>query len=191
MNKNSEEYVRLRSVAALERVIEIIGTRGKLAPLLDVAESVVANWLYRTKCGVAPMYVLPLEQVSGGQVSRHQLRCDIYPEGDSYFRRLYIFMDEILDDLNIKNESDFINNLLKILPRITNVIYKDHTQNDDIWAADVLTYTAHRKAIEYAIFQPEYYEFPSHYDARMKRAFFAMQADLIDTLHTLLGNKND
>lgn len=191
MNKNSEQYVRLRSVAALERVIEIVGTRGKLAPLLDIAESVIANWLYRTKCGVAAMYVLPLEHLSQGLVNRHQLRCDIYPEGDSYFRRLYIFMDEILDDLNMKNEDDLKNHLLKVLPRITDVIYKDQTQNDDGWAADILTYSAHCKAIEYAIFQPEYYEFPGHYDPRMKRAFFAMQADLIDTLHTLLGKKND
>ena len=188
MSQKSQEYVRAQSVAALERVIEIVGTRTKLGAVLGIAESVVGNWLSRTKYGVAPTYVLPLEHLSGGMVSRYQLRCDIYPDGEEYFTRLNILMIEILDDLKIKSKTDFTRHILKALPKIIDVIYKDQIRGGENWAPEILTCTMHPDAIQYAIFQPEYYEFPSHYDARLRRAFFAMQTDLLDTLKTLLSN---
>ncbi len=63
---------------SLERAIKIIGSQVKLAKILGKRQSSIWNWLKSGR--VAAEYAIPIEQATGGQVTRHELRPDIYPE---------------------------------------------------------------------------------------------------------------
>jgi len=68
--------------AALSKAIAIVGGQTQLARLLGVKQANVWNWL--NKAGRVPgEFVLPIERATGGQVGRHELRPDLYPEGSA------------------------------------------------------------------------------------------------------------
>lgn len=67
------------STAALERAIGIAGGQKPLADRIGTTQSQVWYWLARAKKGVPGEYVIPIEQATDGQVSRHDLRPDLYP----------------------------------------------------------------------------------------------------------------
>ena len=52
------------------------GTQAELARRIGVKPMTVSQWKVR---GVPPNRVLPIEKATGGQVTRHDLRPDIYP----------------------------------------------------------------------------------------------------------------
>ena len=58
---------------------EAVGTQRKLAEILGVPPSFVSQWVsgYRK---VPPVHCQRIEEVSGGRVTCHQLRPDIYPK---------------------------------------------------------------------------------------------------------------
>jgi TorA maturation chaperone TorD/DNA-binding transcriptional regulator YdaS (Cro superfamily) len=65
--------------SALAKAIAIVGGQTQLARLLDVKQANVWHWL--NKAGRVPgEYVLAIEAATGGQVMRHDLRPDLYPD---------------------------------------------------------------------------------------------------------------
>ena len=66
----------------LERAIQIAGGQSALARACDVKQGHVWNWL--NKSGKCPAeHVLNVEEATGGKVTRHQLRPDLYPATES------------------------------------------------------------------------------------------------------------
>lgn len=62
----------------LEKAIKIVGSQYRMAKILGKRQSLIWYWL---KCGrVSAASVIPIEQATGGQVTRHELRPDIYPK---------------------------------------------------------------------------------------------------------------
>lgn len=62
----------------LEQAIQIVGGQSALARACDVKQGHVWNWL--NKSGKCPAeHVLGVEEATGGKVTRHQLRPDLYP----------------------------------------------------------------------------------------------------------------
>lgn len=59
----------------IERAIQILGTQEKLAELLNVSTQAVTKWRKR----VPAERVLGIEKATGGAVTRHELRPDLYP----------------------------------------------------------------------------------------------------------------
>jgi TorA maturation chaperone TorD len=63
---------------ALATAVEIVGGQAQLARLLGVSQPNVWHWLHKAE-RVPAEYVLKIEAATGGKVSRHALRPDIYP----------------------------------------------------------------------------------------------------------------
>lgn len=64
---------------ALANAVRITGGQTAFGEKLGVTQSLVWYWLNRSKKGVAPEYVLPIENLTG--VSRSELRPDLFAEG--------------------------------------------------------------------------------------------------------------
>jgi len=60
----------------LERAIKIVGSLSQLADAIDVSPQVVQNW--RSRGRVPPERCADVERATGGTVSRHDLRPDIF-----------------------------------------------------------------------------------------------------------------
>jgi TorA maturation chaperone TorD len=63
---------------ALATAVEIVGGQARLARILGVTQPNVWHWLHKSE-RVPGEYVLKIEQATGGKVSRHDLRPDLYP----------------------------------------------------------------------------------------------------------------
>jgi TorA maturation chaperone TorD len=63
---------------ALATAVEIVGGQAQLARLLGVSQPNVWHWLHKAE-RVPGEYVLKIEAATGGRVSRHELRPDLYP----------------------------------------------------------------------------------------------------------------
>lgn len=59
---------------ALAAAKEIVGSQGKLARLLGISPSAISRW---DQCPIER--VLAIEAATSGQITREQLRPDIYP----------------------------------------------------------------------------------------------------------------
>jgi DNA-binding transcriptional regulator YdaS (Cro superfamily) len=59
----------------LDRAIAHAGGVSALARLLDVRQSAVSNWQSR---GVPPKQCVPIETATAGEVTRYQLRPDVF-----------------------------------------------------------------------------------------------------------------
>lgn len=64
---------------ALQRAIDIVGGQTSLAERVGTTQSQIWYWLQRSKKGVPAEFVIPIEQATAGEVSRHDLRPDLYP----------------------------------------------------------------------------------------------------------------
>lgn len=67
------------STSALVRAVNHVGSQKALADKLGVTQSVVWYWLEKSKRGCPAEYVLKVEEVTDGAVTRHDLRPDIWP----------------------------------------------------------------------------------------------------------------
>ena len=67
---------------ALTKAIAIVGGQTQLARLLGVKQANVWHWLKKAD-RVPGEYVLAIEKATGGEVTRHQLRPDLYPDPNS------------------------------------------------------------------------------------------------------------
>ena len=61
---------------AFERVIDIVGSRTELARLLKVKQPSVSSWKMRTQ--IPADRVLDIEKIVGGQVTRFEMRPDVF-----------------------------------------------------------------------------------------------------------------
>lgn len=68
--------------SALVRAIEVVGGQTQLARLLGVKQANVWHWLNKAD-RVPGEYVLAIETATGGQVTRHELRPDLYPDAQA------------------------------------------------------------------------------------------------------------
>ncbi|WP_341894709.1 molecular chaperone TorD family protein [Ferrovibrio terrae] len=64
---------------ALSKAITLVGGQTQLARLLGVKQANVWHWLNKAD-RVPGEYVLAIESATGGQVTRHDLRPDLYPD---------------------------------------------------------------------------------------------------------------
>lgn len=71
-------YFWLMKNNLIEQIITIAGSQTALAEGLGVSQTLVWKWLHG-KAKVTPEHVIPLEKISNGEVSRSQLRPDLYP----------------------------------------------------------------------------------------------------------------
>jgi DNA-binding transcriptional regulator YdaS (Cro superfamily) len=65
---------------AIEKVASIVGNPSKLASALEVRPQHTWNWINRDG-RVAPDYAIRCHKLVDGEVTIHQLRPDLYPEG--------------------------------------------------------------------------------------------------------------
>lgn len=63
---------------ALQKAVEIAGGKAALARTVGVTYQAVQQWVASGRC--PPTRVLAIEKATRGEVSRHDLRPDIYPE---------------------------------------------------------------------------------------------------------------
>lgn len=61
----------------LKRAVSIVGTQRELGEKCDVSQQNVWNWIHVLK-GAPAKYCTKIEQATGGKVSRHELRPDIF-----------------------------------------------------------------------------------------------------------------
>ena len=71
-------FLRMKPTSPMHKAIEIVGSQNKLAKILGKRQSVIWTWLKRGY--ISAEYAIPIEQATGGLVTRHELRPDIYPE---------------------------------------------------------------------------------------------------------------
>lgn len=64
---------------ALAAAVDLVGGQAKLARMLGVSQPNVWHWLHKSE-RVPGEYVLKIEEATGGRVSRHDLRPDLYPK---------------------------------------------------------------------------------------------------------------
>ena len=69
----------------LMQAIKILGSQKALASAIEVKQQNISSWL---KTRVPAEFVIPIEKATKGNVSRHQLRLDIYPLEDNSCEQL-------------------------------------------------------------------------------------------------------
>mgnify|MGYP003134221411 FL=1 len=72
MNKQQKNL----AARAFERVIDIVGSQTELARVLGVKQPSVNNWKIRSR--VPAERVLEIEKLVGGQVTRYEMRPDVF-----------------------------------------------------------------------------------------------------------------
>lgn len=69
----------LQGMAALHKAIDMLGTQSAAAAAIGIKQQSVSD-VVRTGKRVPAEWCIPLERATRGEVTRHQLRPDIYPE---------------------------------------------------------------------------------------------------------------
>lgn len=72
----------MSEIAALERAAGLLGGQSALARAIGKRQSHIWTWINRDK-RVPAEAVIPIERATEGQVTRHQLRPDLYPLDES------------------------------------------------------------------------------------------------------------
>ena len=67
----------------IEKAAKICGSQVALAKAVGKTQRHVWNWIHRDK-KIPAEYVIPIEKATNGQVSRHELRPDIYPPEEQH-----------------------------------------------------------------------------------------------------------
>lgn len=73
----SAEFIKKKSINALNEAVKIMGGHGTFIHKLNIYDQLLSGWK-RNIYGVAPEYVIAIERLTKGKVSRHQLRVDIF-----------------------------------------------------------------------------------------------------------------
>ena len=68
--------VMIDAMNPLDRAIEVVGGVGKLADAIGLKSNVVSNWRLREQ--VPAERCIAIEQATGGAVTRHDLRPDVF-----------------------------------------------------------------------------------------------------------------
>lgn len=64
--------------AALQAALEIFGTQSAMAAAIGLRQQSV-NDVFRAEREAPAKWCIPLEKATGGKITRHQLRPDLYP----------------------------------------------------------------------------------------------------------------
>jgi DNA-binding transcriptional regulator YdaS (Cro superfamily) len=64
--------------AALRRAIEVVDSQSALARALGINQQNVSYWLHEGKGKVPAEYCTGIERATGGKVTRHDLRPDLF-----------------------------------------------------------------------------------------------------------------
>lgn len=62
----------------LERAIRLAGSQEKLGEKIGRSQKIVSHWLVRCRGQVPPVMAVLIEKALNGQVTRHELRPDIF-----------------------------------------------------------------------------------------------------------------
>jgi len=62
----------------IEKTISLFGSQRAFGEAIGVRQQHVCYWLHKSK-KIPPEYVLAIERATNGEVTRHELRPDIYP----------------------------------------------------------------------------------------------------------------
>lgn len=65
-------------MSPLARAIDIVGGQSALSRAIGCKQQSVWNWLHKQK-RVPAEFCIQIERATGGKVTRHELRPDIYP----------------------------------------------------------------------------------------------------------------
>ena len=192
MNSNYEiPIIRERSIAALRRAIEIIGTAHKLAHLLGGANTLVGSWLHKTKYGVAGHYVRLIEELTKGEVKRHDLRCDLFPEGDHYFLAIKNIASNVIKKYTLTTLAQIFENIPHIVEYLNVAIYDSVLVQDELMSSNILTISTHKEAYKQAVLQDRATLFGDVFPhTQIIKVFFAAQADIIDEIYSQLEEKD-
>jgi DNA-binding transcriptional regulator YdaS (Cro superfamily) len=68
---------------ALEAALEIFGTQTALANAIGVSQQSVNQAFKKKEIIAPPKWCIPLEKATGGKITRHDLRPDLYPKEDA------------------------------------------------------------------------------------------------------------
>ncbi len=189
MNSNYEiPIIRERSITALRRAIDIIGTAHKLAHLLGGANTLVGSWLHKTKYGVAGHYVRLIEELTDGQVKRHDLRCDLFPEGDHYFLAIKNIASKVIEKYTFTTIAQLFEKTSDVINYLNETIYDSVlVKNNELMSHHILAISTHACAYKYAVFQHASVMFGDVFPhTQIIKIFFAAQADVIDEIYSRL-----
>ncbi|MDH3232223.1 MAG: helix-turn-helix domain-containing protein [Alphaproteobacteria bacterium] len=64
---------------ALNRAITVVGSQSELARKIGSTQQMVSFWLKKSKSGTPAQFCLAIEKATGGEVTCHDLRPDVYP----------------------------------------------------------------------------------------------------------------
>ena len=84
METASTASIDEREPSPLDQAIDLVGGQSALARLLSddtgqrVSQARVWAWVHRVP-KVPAEFAIPIERVTGGRITRHQLRPDLYP----------------------------------------------------------------------------------------------------------------
>ncbi len=67
---------KILAAAAFDRVIDIVGSQTELAKRLQVKQPSVNSW--KMRCQIPADRVLDIEKIVGGQVTRYEMRPDVF-----------------------------------------------------------------------------------------------------------------
>lgn len=67
----------------LKRAVEIVGSQGKLARAVGVSQPAINNRLQGKTDVMSGEMAIAIERATDGQVSRSDLRPDLWPRGDA------------------------------------------------------------------------------------------------------------
>lgn len=67
---------------ALQKAKEILGSEAALAELLGVTQPTI-NYAFKKKGRAQAEWCLPIEEATNGQVTRHDLRPDLWPHDEA------------------------------------------------------------------------------------------------------------
>lgn len=69
---------KIKKISPFMRAVKLVGSQEEFAARIGVTQQAVSKMLKR---GIlSPNYVLLAEKATNGQVTRHQLRPDLYPQ---------------------------------------------------------------------------------------------------------------
>jgi DNA-binding transcriptional regulator YdaS (Cro superfamily) len=68
----------MKNQTPLDRIVEIVGTKAKLADELGVSPQAVSQWP-----PIPPKHAIAIEKLTGGQVTRHEIAPAMYPSSDA------------------------------------------------------------------------------------------------------------
>ncbi len=68
---------RQKTEKIMNKIIKIVGNQRRIARALDVSPERICHWLNRDR-SIPAEHVLDLEELTGGKVTRYQMRPDVF-----------------------------------------------------------------------------------------------------------------